>query len=76
MVGESERKVIEATSKVYHERGLFFIGYDFLQDDGGEWIVSEINPGGNIGGFTAPGARHRQALFPRLLDWLLELAAR
>ena len=76
MVGESERKVIEATSKVYHERGLFFIGYDFLQDDGGEWIVSEINPGGNIGGFTGLERVTGRSLFPRLLDWLLELAAR
>ncbi|HKP30456.1 MAG TPA: hypothetical protein VJU15_13675 [Gemmatimonadales bacterium] len=75
-VGDAERNIIGGTSGLFHQRGLPLIGYDFLQDDDGEWLLSEIGPGGNIGGFTSIERVTGRSPFPRLLDWLLEFAAR
>ena len=67
---------IAATCGLFHERGLFVLGYDFLQDDSGEWILSEVNPGGNIGGYTSLERTRGPGAFRPLLDWLLEFARR
>ena len=75
-VTEKERKTIEATCGMFHERGLYVLGYDFLQDDDGQWILSEINPGGNIGGYPALERTTGLPVLSRLIDWLLDFGAR
>ena len=75
-VTEAERATVAATCGSYHERGLFVIGYDFLLDEGGGWVLSEVNPGGNIGSCVELEATSGKPVLKRLLDWLLEFAAR
>jgi len=75
-VTEEEAAAIAETCGIYHERGLYALGYDFLQDDSGRWILSEINASGNIGGYGYLETVTGLPGFSRLLDWLLDLAAR
>jgi glutathione synthase/RimK-type ligase-like ATP-grasp enzyme len=75
-VTDEEAAAIAETSVIYNERGLYALGYDFLQDDSGRWVLSEINASGNIGGYRSLEVVSGKPVFPRLLDWLLELAAR
>lgn len=75
-VTDGEVKIIEATSPAYLERGLLTLGYDFLQDDSGDWILSEINASSNTGGYNWIEELGGESVFPRLFDWLLELARR
>jgi len=73
---DSELQVIEATRGAYLARGLPALGYDFLQDDSGEWLLSEINASGNISGYRRIEEVGGPDVYPWLLDWLLDLAAR
>jgi hypothetical protein len=75
-VTPAEAAVIEATCWTYHERGLYALGYDFLVGDSGEWILSEINASGNIGGYGFLERTSGRPVFPRLLDWLLKFPTR
>lgn len=72
----AERAVVEATCGNYHERGLYTLGYDFLVGDSGQWMLSEINASGNIGGYGFLERTSGQPVFPRLLDWLLRFPTR
>lgn len=64
-----EEEIIMATCQQYHERGLYALGYDFLMDDSGEWILSEINSG-NTGGYGGIEETSGRQVFRRFLDWL------
>jgi glutathione synthase/RimK-type ligase-like ATP-grasp enzyme len=75
-VTEAEAATIAQTCGIYHDRGLYALAYDFLQDDSGRWILSEINASGNMGGYGYVEAVTGTPVFPRLLDWLLELSSR
>jgi glutathione synthase/RimK-type ligase-like ATP-grasp enzyme len=75
-VTESDREVIEESYGMYHERGLYTLGYDFLQDDAGRWTLSEINASGNIGGYRSLEETSGLPVFDRLLDWLLDFGTR
>lgn len=70
-----EEEIIEATCQRYHRHGLYALGYDFLLDDSGEWILSEINSG-NTGGYSDIEQQSGQAVFSRLLDWLAAFPTR
>lgn len=70
-----EEDIIMATCQRYHERGLYALGYDFLMDDSGEWILSEINCG-NTGGFGGIERTSGLPVFRRFLDWLAVFSTR
>ncbi len=70
-----EEEIIGATWRAYQERGLFALGYDFLMDDSGEWILSEINVG-NLAGFGELEQTSGLPAFDRLLDWLAAFPTR
>ena len=72
-VSDGERDAIANTVKAYQERGLHTLGYDFLQDDDGEWCISEINAG-NIGGFFRLQQLTQTPVMDRFIDWLVEFA--
>ena len=75
-VTPAEAAVVQATCGIYHQRGLYALGYDFLMGDSGGWVLSEINASGNIGGYHRVEETSGVPVVPRLLDWLLEFAAR
>ena len=75
-VTDGEVRIIKATSPAYLERGLLTLGYDFLQDDSGDWILSEVNASSNTGGYNWIELVGGASVFPRLFDWLLEVARR
>ena len=65
-----EKEIVLNTVSYFQERGVFTLGYDFLQDDDGQWILSEINAG-NIGGYDRLEKLSGQPVISRLVDWLV-----
>ncbi|MEL7501735.1 MAG: hypothetical protein AAFN18_04650 [Cyanobacteria bacterium J06554_6] len=74
-ITDRERSVIEQTYHHYHSRGVYTLGYDFLMDDDGEWILSEVNAG-NIGGYDWLEEITGAPIIERLTSWLMTFAAR
>lgn len=70
-----ERAAIEKTVPFYRDRGLMTLGYDFLMDDDGNWVISEINAG-NIGGFARLELLTHHPTMDRFLNWLTQFARR
>ena len=68
-VGDEEREAVRATWPRYRELQLRTLGYDFLRDDNGRWLISEINAG-NVGGFHRLGRLSGQPVMQRLLTWM------
>ena len=67
-----EQAIIEATQVHYSEAGLRVLGYDFLQDDDGRPIVSEINAG-NVGGLARLEQLGKTGTTSRFVSWLHQL---
>ncbi|NER19414.1 MAG: hypothetical protein F6J86_23470 [Symploca sp. SIO1B1] len=74
-ITKEEVEAIEHTVGHYQTMGLHTLGYDFLLDDDGTWIISEINAG-NIGGFARLEFLTGQPIMDRLVCWLIEYAQR
>lgn len=72
-VSELEKEAIAATVVHYQQRGLHTLGYDFLMDDNGNWVISEINAG-NIGGFARLQELTGQPVMNKFIDWLVKFA--
>lgn len=64
-----EEEVIAATWPSYQQIDLPMLGYDFLTDDDGTTILSEINAG-NVGGFELAEEAAAIPVFPIILDWI------
>jgi glutathione synthase/RimK-type ligase-like ATP-grasp enzyme len=75
-VTDSDVEAIQATWGMYAERGLHALGYDFLQDDSGRWLLSEINASGNIGGYGSLEELSGKPVYSRIVDWLWDFGAR
>ncbi len=71
-----EEAIVRATWQVYHDRGVDLLGYDFLVDDAGQPMLSEINASSNIGGYGVVEQTSGVPVYPRLLDWIHRLAGR
>jgi glutathione synthase len=65
-----EAEVIAATSRTYDDIGLPILGYDFLLGNSGEWVLSEINAGPNVGGFNFAQEVSGEPVMDRLFDWI------
>lgn len=52
------------------------LGYDFLVDDTGLPMLSEINASSNIGGYGVVEQTTGVPVYPRLLDWIHGLVRR
>jgi len=74
-ITKEEVEAIEHTVGHYQAMGLHTLGYDFLLDDDGTWIISEINAG-NIGGFARLEFLTGQPMMDRLVCWLIEYSQR
>ncbi|ESA38633.1 glutathione synthetase [Leptolyngbya sp. Heron Island J] len=72
-VTERERMIIAETYDHYSRRGVYTLGYDFLMDDDGEWILSEVNAG-NIGGYDWLEEITGDPILERLTQRLFQLA--
>ena len=72
-ISDFEKNAIADTVGAYQERGLYTLGYDFLQDDDGIWRISEINAG-NIGGFARLEELTQTTVMERFIDWLISFA--
>lgn len=72
-ITEREFQVIENTYGHYQKRGVHTLGYDFLMDDDGEWILSEVNAG-NIGGYDWLEEITGEPVMERLVQWIKEFA--
>ncbi|MEO1590579.1 MAG: hypothetical protein AAFU71_04715 [Cyanobacteria bacterium J06632_22] len=72
-VGAREQEIIDDTYRQYQRRGVYTLGYDFLMDDEGEWILSEVNAG-NIGGYDWLEEISGEPIMTRLTDWLMDFA--
>jgi glutathione synthase/RimK-type ligase-like ATP-grasp enzyme len=75
-VTAGEATVIAATCKTYDDVGLHTLGYDFLLGNSGEWILSEINAGPNIGGYHFAQEVSGEPVTDRLLDWIHRFPSR
>ncbi|MEZ4753198.1 MAG: hypothetical protein R3A13_02685 [Bdellovibrionota bacterium] len=69
-VSEFEKKVIHETTEVYRDSGIYTLGYDFLVDDDGSSILSEINSG-NIGGYNRYKILGGEDVVAKLTSWLI-----
>ena len=72
----AEEAIVRATWQTYHDRGVDLLGYDFLVDDSGEPILSEINASSNIGGYGMVEQTSGVPVYSRLLDWIHGLVGR
>ncbi|MCB0334754.1 MAG: hypothetical protein KDD62_00570 [Bdellovibrionales bacterium] len=72
-VSTHEQKVIHDTAPQFVKLGIHTLGYDFIQDDLGQWQLSEINAG-NIGGYGRLAALRGQPIYNQLLNDLELLA--
>lgn len=68
-----ERNCIRQTEPHYRNRGLNTLGYDFLCDENGDWLLSEINAG-NIGGYDRLDKLSNSDSLSKLLTLLSELS--
>jgi glutathione synthase/RimK-type ligase-like ATP-grasp enzyme len=64
-----DREIVAATCQPYLDAGIHVLGYDLLQDDKGEWIISEINAG-NIGGLFRIEYLGVPGVTDRFVNWL------
>ena len=71
-----EEAIVRATWQVYHDRGVDTLGYDFLVDDAGQPMLSEINASSNIGGYGVVEQTSGVPVYARLLDWIHRLVRR
>jgi glutathione synthase/RimK-type ligase-like ATP-grasp enzyme len=71
-IGEREIAIIKKTAPEYSRLGVFTLGYDFLMDDDGSWVLSEINAG-NIGGYNRLEELGVNGVLERLTKWIIEL---
>jgi glutathione synthase len=69
VVTDSDRKLIEDTGDAWLELGINVLGYDLLRDDGGGWLISEVNAG-NIGGLFRLEYLGVPGLTDRLVAWM------
>ncbi len=60
---------------VYQALGLFTLGYDFLMNGDGTWLLSEINAG-NIGGYWILEELSGEPVYERLIAWLIAFSKR
>ncbi|MEO0354229.1 MAG: hypothetical protein AAF268_05335 [Cyanobacteria bacterium P01_A01_bin.3] len=74
-IRDAERYAIAQTVPFYKALGLHTLGYDFLQDERGEWTIGEINAG-NIGGFARLQQMTGEPVCDRLASWLIEFSNR
>ncbi len=74
-VGEAEIRAINKTCSAYQELGLFTLGYDFLMDGDGTWVLSEINAG-NIAGYGRVEELSGEPVYERLIAWLVAFSRR
>lgn len=72
-ISDMEKEAIAKTVPHYKQLGLHTLGYDFLQDDEGNWLISEINVG-NIGGFARLEQLTGQPIMTKFTDWLVNFA--
>jgi glutathione synthase len=63
-VRDGEREAIRATGPRCRDLELRTLGSDFLRDDNGRWMISEINAG-NVGGFHRLGRTGGQPVMQR-----------
>jgi len=71
-----EEAIVRATWQAYQDRGVELLGYDFLVDDTGQPMLSEINASSNIGGYGVVEQTTGVPVYPRLLDWIHGLVRR
>jgi glutathione synthase len=74
-IGEFERRAIAETVPYYRQQGFYTLGYDFLTNDDGRWIISEINVG-NIGGVARLEQLTGDPMIDRFLSWIIAFADR
>ena len=74
-IGDAERDAIARTVPFYRALGLHTLGYDFLLDERGDWLIGEINAG-NIGGFARLQQMTGEPVCDRFASWLIEFANR
>lgn len=70
-VSQRELDTINATASLYHDLGLYILGYDFLMDDDQSWILSEINFA-NCSGFLGIEELYGDNTFDRFFEWLTQ----
>ena len=73
-VPDEIRRVIAATAPTYAKLGLLMLGYDFLRDGSGRWLLSELNAG-NIGGYVALERVSGSPVVGRVIDALVSRSA-
>ena len=74
-VSDFEREAVDKTVPLYREYGFNTLGYDFLMNDDGRWLISEINVG-NIGGIARLELLTGKPYMARFLDWIVDFAGR
>jgi len=74
-VSEFERQAVAETVPLYRDYGFYTLGYDFLMNDDGRWLISEINVG-NIGGIARLEQLTGASFMDRFLDWMVEFGQR
>lgn len=74
-ITDKELAVVDKTCGLYHSRGVYTLGYDFLMDDDGTWTLSEINAG-NIGGYDWLEEITGEPILDRLIQWMTQFVAR
>lgn len=72
-ITERERTIITKSYPLYGQRGIHTLGYDFLMDDDGAWILSEINAG-NVAGYDWHEEITGEPTLGRLVQWLMRFA--
>lgn len=74
-VSDFERQAVAATVPLYRDYGFYTLGYDFLMNDDGRWLISEINVG-NIGGIARLEQLTGDSFMNRFLDWMVSFGER
>jgi len=74
-ITDFERLAIDRTVPLYREYGFHTLGYDFLTNNDGGWLISEINVG-NIGGISRLELLTGEPYIARFLTWIIALAKR
>ena len=74
-ISEFERRAVAETVPFYREKGFHTLGYDFLTNDDGRWLISEVNVG-NIGGIARLELLSGEPELRRFLSWIIAYADR
>lgn len=69
-ISDREIDTVNSTVQNFSAQGIYTLGYDFLMDDDGDWILSEINFG-NIGGYNRLEELSGKPIFAQLITWLI-----